>query len=427
MTRAGEETGATLAFRACVLVVCVFAIYFALRQAVAAWYFRDDLPQGVETAAKWDPANPQYADTLANLLHFYSENPDPNRIVALCETATRLSPNDAHYWADLGSAYDWAGRPQDAIRAFERARELFPNSPDINWRLANFYARANRAMQALPLLRNVLLAGGVQDKQAFLLVSRTGVSSEAVMTKMLPSRASAFVGYLNFELDAGNVRDADNVWAGLLKSGLPFKIEDPFFYIDALIRGRNTAAAAAVWRELAARFPEEIRSRTSPPNLITNGNFDFPILNGGFDWRVNPVAGTTVRINSTGRRDGGGSLQLDFDGTRNITYGDTFEFVQVRPNTPYEFSAELRSQGITTESGCRFQIYDQQEMPRLFLTTRNVTGDSDWTKQDISFQTGPSTNLIVVQIVRPASQKFDSKIAGRLFVRHVSLREESER
>ena len=416
-----------LAFRACVFVICLFAMYVAARQGIAGWYFRDNLPQTVEAATGWDPGNPQYADALANLIHFYSESPDPNRIVALCQRATRLSPNDAHYWADLGSAYDWAGRPDDAIRAFERARQLFPNSPDINWRLANYYVRTNRAVEALPLLRKVLLAGGVPDKQAFLLVSRIGVDNDAAITKMLPFRASAFVDYLNFQLDSGNVAGAGEVWAGLLKSGLAFKIEDPFFYVDALIRNRNIEAAVAVWRELADRFPVEIRSRTSPPNLITNADFDFPILNGGFDWRVNPVDGATVRINSSGRRDGAGSLQIDFDGTRNIAYGDAFQFVPVRPDTRYEFSAELRTEGITTDSGPRFQLYDQYEMKRLFVATENLTGDTDWTEQKLAFWTSPDTRLIVVQVTRPSSQKFDGKIAGTLLIRHVFLREENKR
>jgi len=402
------------------------SIYFALRQGVAAWYFRSNLPQDVATAARWDPANPQFAGTLANLMHFYSENPDPNQVVALCERATRLSPNDAHYWADLGSAYDWAGRSHDAIRAFERARKLFPNSPDINWRLANYYVRANRALEALPLLQKVLLATGVPDQQAFLLIAHAGIDTSAVMTGMLPPRGSAFVHYLNFQLELGRLADAGEVWAGLLKSGLAFKVEDSFFYIDSLIRKRNTEEAVAVWRETAARFPGEIGSRTAPPNLITNGDFDFPILNGGFDWRVNPVEGATVRINSTGRQNGTNSLQIDFDGTRNITYGDTFQFIPVRPNVQYDFSVELKTSGITTDNGPRVQIYDQYEMKNLFLATEGVTGDTSWTVQKLNFRTGPDTHLIVVQVARPASQKFDNKIAGTVWIRHISLGEENQ-
>lgn len=416
----------SLGIRLCTLTVFVVALYFAYRQGVASWYFRNNLPEGVATAAKWDPANPQYADTLANLIHFYSESPDPNRIVALCETATHLSPNDAHYWADLGSAYDWAGRPADAIRAFERARQLFPDSPDINWRLANYYVRTNRAPEALPLLKKVLLAGGVQDKQAFALVARTGINVTAITTSMLPPRGSVFVDYMNFQVESGDITAAGEAWAALLQSGVPFKVSDPFYYIDALIRRRNTDEAVAVWRGLAAQFPSEIRSRTSSPDLIVNGGFDFPILNGGFDWRVNPVQAVTVRINSTGQRNGAGSLQVDFGGAQNLAYGDTLQFVPVRPNVPYEFSAELRTSGITTDSGPRIQIYDQYDRKNLFVATEGLTGDVRWMLQKLSFRTSPSTRLIVVQVARPPSPKLDNKIAGTVWIRHVSLHEENQ-
>src|ERR1700693_2226240 len=128
--------------RTCLVVGLLLCIVLAGRQGIGAWYFRKSSPQAIETAMKWDAGNPEYYDALATLTHLYAESGDPADIVRLYETATRLSPSGAQYWADLGSAYDWAGRPKDAVRALNRAQELFPNSPDINWRLANFYVRA---------------------------------------------------------------------------------------------------------------------------------------------------------------------------------------------------------------------------------------------------------------------------------------------
>ena len=43
-----------------------------------------------------------------------------------------------------------------ARQALERARELFPNSPEINWKLANFCVRAGKTSEALQALRKVL-------------------------------------------------------------------------------------------------------------------------------------------------------------------------------------------------------------------------------------------------------------------------------
>lgn len=409
--------------RACLVVVFAAAAYFAARRGVAAWYFSRHDPHDVELAVKWDPQNPEYADALGHLVEFYSENPDPNRSVQLYQTATRLSPNDAHYWTDLGSAYDRAGRPNHAIRAFETARRLFPSSPDINWKLANFYVRTKRAREALPLLKNVLLAGGVQDREVFALVTGAGIDPSEVAGEVLPSRGSIFVDYLNFEIASGNLRGAGEVWSKLLNSGLAFRPADSFPYFDALLHHGQVGAASELWRELSDRFPAEVRARISSRNLVTNGDFDFPILNGGFDWRVIPTAGATVRIDPADESHPWGLLRIDFDGTQNLDYGPVVQFIQVQPRTRYEFSADVRRNAITTDSGPRFQIFDDYDLKKLPVMTPNQVGTSDWTPVRLTFQTGPNTHLLLLRIARSPSGKFDNKISGTLWVRHIVLAE----
>lgn len=415
---------AALAVRVSLVAIFAVAAYFAVRRGVAAWYFSQNDPHDVELAVKWDPQNPQYADALAHIVQFYSANPDPNRSVQLCETATRLSPNEAHYWADLGSAYDRAGRPKDAIRAFETARRLFPNSPDINWRLANFYVRTNRAREALPLLKKVLQAGGVDDQQVFALVAGAGIDPSEAAAEIFPARGGVFVDYLNFELASGNLQGAGKAWSSLLKSGLPFRASDAFPYFDTLIHNREPDAASEVWRELSDRFPAEMRGRTTTQNLVTNGDFDFPILNGGFDWRVIPTAGATVRVDAAEKPRSSGLLRIDFDGTQNLDYGAVFQFIRVRPRTRYEFSADTRLDRITTDSGPRFQIFDESNLKKLPVTTLNQVGSSDWSRVRVSFETGANTHLLVLRIARPPSSKFDNKISGTLWVRQVALVEQ---
>jgi hypothetical protein len=408
-------------FGACLFAGCLLAIYFAVRQGIGAWYFRQNEPEAVQAATKWDPGNGRYADTLAELAHFYSANPDPNQIVQLCARAVQLSPYDAHYWADLGSAYDWAGRTDDALGAFERARRLAPNSPDINWRLANLYVRANRPSRALPLLKTVLAARAVDDKQVFELASRSGVDNDSMMAEMLPVDGSIFVDYLDYQLSSGQIDRAGEAWTRLLRSGLRFKISDVFPYFDALVRAKKVDAASEVWNDLIGRFPAELRARSSAGNLIADGGFELPILDGGFDWRVNPVKGAAVRIEPGERTHGNGWLRIDFDGTENLDYGEVLQLVAVKPSTRYAFSAEVRAQGITTDSGPRFQLFDTYDMKDLFVGLGNTVGTKDWSPERLNFQTGPRTRLLWVRVARPASQKFDNKIAGTFWVRRISL------
>jgi len=107
-----------------------------------------------QAAIRWDRDNPEYYDALGTLTHFYGTTKNLDASVAFYESATRLSPYDAHFWSDLGAAYDWAGRTDDALSAFKRALRLFPNSPEINWRFANFAFRAHKTPEALRAFRS---------------------------------------------------------------------------------------------------------------------------------------------------------------------------------------------------------------------------------------------------------------------------------
>ena len=73
---------------------------------MGAWYFRQGSPDAIQTAMRWDRANPEYYDGLGNLMHLYADGGNSNEIVQLYQSATRLSPQDARSWADLGDQPD---------------------------------------------------------------------------------------------------------------------------------------------------------------------------------------------------------------------------------------------------------------------------------------------------------------------------------
>jgi Tetratricopeptide repeat len=404
------------------VAILVVATYFAVREGIAGWYFEKGSPYDIEAAVKWDPGNPQFPDALANVMRFYSENPDPTPLVRLCEKAVRSSPNDAHYWADLASAYDWAGRPNDALRAFERARDLFPNSPDINWSLANFYVRTGRLNDSLPVLQKILSGGGFDQSQVFSLATRATSDPQVVISEVLPPRPPFLEDYFNFLVTSNNLDQAKSVWLRLLESKQPFDLGRAVWYVNALIQRPDIAAASDVWSQLVARFPAEMSSRFTDHNLVTNGDFALPILNGGFDWRVFPVEGATVSI-APANPGPGGSLQIQFDGSHNLEYGHVLQYIRVEPKTRYQFSGEIRTRGITTDSGPRFQIFDPRDMAHLSVSSDNRIGTSDWWTEKLNFQTGPATRLVLLRVVRPASAKFDNQIAGDVWIRNISLTE----
>jgi hypothetical protein len=407
-------------------------MYLAARQGIGAWYFRKSSPQDIQTAIKWDPGNPEYYHALATLTHMYAAGGNPAEVVRLCEKATELSPYNAFYWADLGGAYEWAGRKDDALRAFTRARSLFRNSPEINWKVANFYIRTKKVSDGLRVLREVLLEDPSKEGQVFNLATNATNDDQQILQEMLPPNAPVMLDYLNFQVQNNRMEPAAQTWATLLNLDSPFDPARTFPYLDALIQHEDVDHLREKWAALSARFPQEIGARLSKPNLITNGDFGFAPLNGGLDWRVIAVQGATGGVDSSTGVDGRKSLRITFDGSQNLEYAHVLQYVPVIPNTSYKFSVYMRAQGITTDSGPRFVLQDAYDQladvtrkaanpPRFSVSTENVTGTSDWSPHQLEFNTTGNTRLLIVKLARPASHKFDNKLAGTIWIARVTL------
>jgi tetratricopeptide repeat protein len=416
------------------VVSLLYCMYLAARQGIAAWYFRKASPEAIQTAIKWDPQNPEYYDALATLTHLYAAGGNSAEVVRLCEKATALSPYNAFYWADLGAAYEWSGRRNDALRAFTSAHALFPNSPEINWKVANFYVRTGKISDALRALKEVLLEDPSKERQVFVLAANATADNQEILREMLPPRAPVLLDYLDFQIETNRMDPAAQTWANLLELKSPFDPARAFPYLDALIQHHDVDHLTEAWAALSARFPQEIAARDAKPNLITNGNFTLVPLNGGLDWRVVPVQGASATVDAATGIDGSKSLRINFDGTQNLDYAHVLQYVPVMPNTSYKFSAYMRAQGITTDSGPRFVLQDAYDLAELVdvsskaanpikfsISTENLTGTSDWSPHQLEFKTTGNTRLLIVRVARPASRKFDNKLAGTVWIAGVTL------
>jgi hypothetical protein len=202
---------------------------------------------------------------------------------------------------------------------------------------------------------------------------------------------------------------------------LPFDVREAFPYLDALIQHAELRQLSNVWSALAQRFPAQVQRPAHSANLVTNGGFESDILNGGLDWRVLPTEGTVVSLDSVGVFEGVRALRIIFDGSHNVDYGHVFQYVPVHAKTRYRFSGHMRLQGITTDSGLRFQVRDAYNMDNIFVSSENLVGTSGWLEQHAEFTTLPDTRLLLLRVVRPVSTKLDNEIAGTVWIDDVRL------
>jgi len=399
------------------LIACAVG---AVRQEAAAWYAREGGVEGFRKAQSWDPANPAYPAALARLEGAHLETVDARAMASELEMAIRKGPRRAIYWANLGEAYEMDGRERDARGAYERALKIFPKSPEINWQYANYLVRSGDVGQALGPLREVIVGDEWLRPGAFDLAWRAGATSESVLA-MIPARQDVLSAYLDYLVQTGRLDAAKPVWQRLMASPDAFDTDAAFRYFDALRDKHQVDDLVTLWADLERHDPSRFHTEPGSANLIVDGNFEQPIPNGGFGWRVAPIEGAKISVDAAATQDGARAIEIEFAGKENLDFGNVVQYAAVQPDTVYRFRALARREGITTDSGPRIAVYDAYDHDALWAETPNLLGTAGWEEQALEFRTGPRTRLLVVQILRPASKKLDNRVAGTVWMTGFSL------
>jgi hypothetical protein len=217
-----------------------------------------------------------------------------------------------------------------------------------------------------------------------------------------------------------DIAAAKIAWDQLIALQQPFSARPALPYFRLLIANREVAAASTAWQQLA-KVDEQIRPYlASPANLIVNGSFEETLLNGGFDWWYEPNPHAKLAIDTDQFFSGTRSLSVTFDG-RNAPDAGIAQFVSVKPDTDYEFSAVSKTLDIDSASGPRFAVGDAYTLSSYVLTD-DLLGSAPWHRQQARFRTGPQTNLVFVKITREPPGPL---IRGKLWVDDVKLVEAS--
>ena len=97
------------------------------------------------------------------------------------------------------------------------------------------------------------------------------------------------------------------------------------------------------------------------------------------------------------------------------------QFVAVEPGRTYRFHARMRTEGITTESGLRFLVFDPHRPAAEKLLTENLTGSHPWTAVEGDIAAGPETHFLCIRLNRDPSRLFDNKLSGTAWLADISL------
>ena len=403
-----------------ILLVAATLALLGARNGLAEHWAQSEQPEDWLRAAELEPGNADYWYRLGRYRQLDFEHADLPLAIFYYRRAVAIDPRSANNWMALADAYEMAGDVTPARQAFKSAKAAYPISSEVAWRYGNFLLRQNQLPEAFAEIRRAV---ATDSKLAGLALSRclraTG-DVQRVLIQVLPAQVDVYYEALGFLVNERDLDPALAVWGRLVKLRPPFEMHRALRLLDALIDAGRIDEAARVWRQ-ALELAGWSTGASPGGSLVWDGGFERDALNGGFGWWQSPIAGASFEFDANVAHSGSRSLRITFDGSANLDFAHLRQLVPVKPGSRYHFSAYLRTDLISTNSGIYFWIYDPRHQGSLDVATSNLVGSHPWTLQELEFTTGPETRAVLIVLRRKPSEKFDNLIRGTVWVDDVSM------
>ncbi len=390
---------------------------------IAKTYFADRAGHtltigSLRRASLLNPGDATYHVQLGRLYQYSISNPRPKEAIQQFQDAIKDSPYDPQAWINLAAAYEFKGDTSKAEEDLRRASALAPNLPIYQWTIGNYFLLHGNTREAFRHLKVVLAGSREYDQTVFKVAWKASDNGSQILRDLIPHDLPAEFSYLNYLVGKQHFSDAHAVWKRITENPDKFDPHEASDYIDTLIKTGQPGPAYQVWSDLQARGL--IRTPPGRPgqNLITNGNFEDPLLNMGFGWRIQDVPGVYAGPDTATFHSPGHSLAVQFTGGKNLSYHQIFQFVKVSPSHKYQLNAFMRTHDITSDSGPRLEVVDAYDPSALDKFTPGMTGSSGgWNPLNLEFKTGPKTQLLIVALVRlPSKASEDTGITGKVWL-----------
>jgi hypothetical protein len=316
-------------------------------------------------------------------------------------------PSNPLVWCTYAELLSARGQTQPAAAGFERAIALGPGLSAVLMRAANFDFAHGQLDRGFEMSKKILKQSDAFDQVLFSYLTRSGLPVSRLAGVAVPAAPRAASGWFAWLQESGSDADLLELWQWMRKNQLvDQKLATDFAW--TLWRRKAFTAAQDSWVDWLAPPAEGYLHQ----QRLANVGFEDEPNGSPFDWTLIPAAGVEIRRNR--------GLEIHFSGIANIDFSNVRQFTTVSSGR-YRFSAEFDAEGVTTDQGLFFHIFDPANPGRLNVEGFPVKGTvaRSWIALDVPV--APGTRALQIQIERHASQKFDNKIEGTLHVYRVSL------
>jgi len=402
-------------------LVAVLLSFFSIRNALAVRYAALQTAASLERAMHLEPADARNWYLLGRYWQYNLEDPDTARAIRSYHTALSLNPASWETWLDLAAAHESESNPIEARDAFLHAKKVYPLSAEVSWQYGNFLLRQGELDPAFTEMRLAVEGDPKRAAEAFSRSLRAGSSVEAALDRILPPISEAYLDVIRDQSADGHTANAIKVWDRLVTLHPRFSLYDSFPLVSTLMAQRRIAEAGRVWDQ-AVVFAGLADLQGPPHSVLWDGGFESSIRNGGFSWLISEgFHAVQVGIDSQEKHSGNSSLRLTFDGKSNVNFAGVCHYVPVQPSTAYRFSAWVKTSGLTTDQGIRFQLHSLGTLDTSTVVTPEVHGTVPWTPIVLPWSSGKDVHELQVCVVRLPSEGAESKIQGTAWVDDVAL------
>lgn len=370
-------------------------------------------PERVVLAAKIMPLNAAFHHLLGRIDFF--EHQDFPAALQQYGRAAQLNRYSSRYWLDLANTQQIMSQPEESRKSLASALAADPTNPQIANEAANYYLVLGDTASALKLLAITVRYSPEDARNAVELSWRATQDARTVMEDVLPHNPDAYMLLMRILMERQQTEETAKVWQGLMSLKQSIAPESTFPYLQYLLDQGEVAQARSAWDQLMRR-DDSTRGYLSGANLVSNGNFEEEVLNGGFDWRYQSDPRVSLGIDERESYRGRRSLMISFNGDP-VQDAGIYQLLAVRPSTGYLISARVRTESIEGAGGPQLGIFDAYSRKPLFLSSE-FSGTMPWQNVEGAFRTEPDSKLLVLRIVRTPGT---TRIRGRMWMDEISV------
>lgn len=363
--------------------------------------------ENLEQAVALQPENAELRNRLGRVL-LYSPLGDGAQARVELERATQFNARTAAYWTDLAMARELANDLRGAGDALQRAQAAEPRTPAVLWHRVNFMLRRGDQPAAQKLMRELLQLAPEYTDRALPLFSRV-TEPGVLITQALPSRADALEAAMDFVRREDHIAAAGATWNRVMELHEPPSSAPLRAFLDWLIQRGQSRLAQAVWKQAALKgwIPMDPAAAN---DAFYNADFQSPLQNFGFDWRVTPHPEASVWMEGRGPEPGQQSLCVQFAEGARSEYSHVFHFIAVEADAYYSLRATLRSDRLFSRSGGFLEVRDSRGA--VMAQSDSVSGTSAWKNVALQVQSGSAPSLLRLALRRPATGAGEEPATG---------------